>query len=217
MQRLFDILFSGTALLILTPLFLVICIILKLSGEGEIFYLQQRVGIFGKKFDLYKFATMLKNSSSMGTGTITIKDDPRVLPIGKFLRKTKINELPQLLNVFLGHMSVIGPRPQAERCFDAFERDAQESIIKVRPGLSGIGSIIFRAEDDIMNSHGNTVDFYDNKIAPYKGDLEIWYVKNQSLFLYFTLIYLTIWVIVFPNSKLVWKLLDTLPKPPDYL
>lgn len=217
MQRFFDILFSAIAIFILIPLFLVISIILKFTGEGEIFYIQQRVGIFGNKFNLYKFATMLKDSASMGTGTITIKDDPRVLPIGKFLRKTKINELPQLFNVFIGHMSLIGPRPQAERCFDAFDSDAQENIIKVRPGLSGIGSIIFRAEDEIMNSQGNTIDFYDNKIAPYKGDLEIWYVKNQSIFLYFTLIFLTLWVIIFPNSKLVWKLLDNLPNEPDYL
>lgn len=217
MQRFFDILFSCIGLLILMPLFLLISIILKFTGEGEIFYKQPRVGLLNKKFKLFKFATMLKDSASMGTGTITIKNDPRVLPIGKFLRKTKINELPQLLNVLFGHMSIIGPRPQTERCFDAFNKDAQESIIKVRPGLSGIGSIIFRDEDQIMSYQNNAVDFYDSKIAPYKGDLEIWYVKNQNLLLYFTLIFATIWVVIFPNSQIIKRLFKDLPKSPDYL
>src|SRR5690606_9896072 len=99
MQRMLDILFSGLALLVLSPLLLPIAIILRLTGEGEIFYVQQRVGRGGELFGLYKFATMLKNSPSMGTGTVTVKGDPRVLPIGRFLRKTKLNELPQLLNI----------------------------------------------------------------------------------------------------------------------
>ena len=160
---------------------------------------------------------MLKNSESIGTGTTTIKNDPRVLPFGKFLRKTKINELPQLLNVFFGDMSVIGPRPQADRCFNAFTDSAKKEIIKVRPGLSGIGSIIFRSEDEIMNMQENAIDFYDNQIAPYKGELEMWYVKNRSILNYFKLIFLTIWVIICPASKLTWKIFYNLPKSPDFL
>lgn len=199
------------------PILLLVSIILKFTGEGEIFYFQNRIGKFGKKFKLYKFATMLKDSESIGTGTITIKNDPRVLPFGKFLRKTKINELPQLLNVLFGDMSVIGPRPQAGRCFDAFEDKAKKEIIKVRPGLSGIGSIIFRSEDEIMNAQENSIEFYDNHIAPYKGELEIWYVKNRNIFNYFKLIFLTIWIIISPNSKLTWKAFSNLPKSPDYL
>ena len=199
------------------PILLLVSIILKFTGEGEIFYFQNRIGKFGKKFKLYKFATMLKDSESIGTGTITIKNDPRVLPLGKFLRKTKINELPQLLNVLFGDMSVIGPRPQAGRCFDAFEDKAKKEIIKVRPGLSGIGSIIFRSEDEIMNAQENSIEFYDNHIAPYKGELEIWYVKNRNIFNYFKLIFLTIWIIISPNSKLTWKAFSNLPKSPDYL
>ena len=102
MQRFLDILFSGVALLVLAPLLVPIMVILRFTGEGEVFYIQQRVGKDGEMFGLLKYATMLKDSPSLGTGTITVKDDPRVLPIGKFLRKTKINELPQLLNIIKG-------------------------------------------------------------------------------------------------------------------
>ena len=131
-------------------------------------------------FKLFKFATMLKDSPSMGTGTVTIKNDPRVLPAGKFLRKTKINELPQLLNVFIGQMSLVGPRPQAPRCFDAFPVESQDIIVQVKPGLSGIGPIVFRGEEDILEGHSGTLDFYDNVIGPYKGDVEAWYVGKQE-------------------------------------
>ena len=120
MQRILDILFAVLSLLLLSPLLIPIVILLRLTGEGEILFKQQRVGRGGNFFGLYKFATMVKDSPNLGTGTVTVKDDPRVLPIGRFLRKTKINELPQLLNILLGNMSVIGPRPQTQRCFNAF-------------------------------------------------------------------------------------------------
>ena len=133
MTRVLDILLSGLALVVLSPLLVPMVIALMLTGEGEIFFVQQRVGRGGEFFGLYKFATMLKDSPNIGTGTVTLKDDPRVLPLGKFLRKTKINELPQLLNIFVGDMSIIGPRPQTRRCFDAFPRSSQAIITKVEP------------------------------------------------------------------------------------
>ena len=102
MERFFDILFSLMALLLFSPMLLLISIMLKFTGEGEVFFLQERIGRDGRKFNLYKFVTMLKDSPNIGTGTVTVKDDPRVLPLGKFLRKTKVNELPQLLNIFVG-------------------------------------------------------------------------------------------------------------------
>ena len=123
--------------------------ILRVSGEGEIFFLQNRVGRGGKDFKLYKFATMLKDSPKIGTGTISMKNDPRVLPVGKILRKTKINELPQLINVLVGDMSIIGPRPLTLKSFDLYSLDVQQAIKKVKPGLSGVGSIVFRKEEDI--------------------------------------------------------------------
>jgi lipopolysaccharide/colanic/teichoic acid biosynthesis glycosyltransferase len=213
MQRLFDILLSGLALLVLSPLLVPIAIFLRLTGEGEIFFLQNRVGRDGKPFALYKFATMLKNSPSIGTGTVTLKNDPRILPAGKFLRKTKINELPQLLNIMNGSMSIIGPRPQTQRCFDAFPQRSQDAIVKVRPGLSGIGSIVFRDEEDMMHGHADPDYFYDEVIMPYKGQLEEWYVQNQTLYTYFMLIGLTVWVVLKPGSDAVWKAFGNLPKP----
>ena len=215
--RFFDVLLSGLALIVLSPLLIPIVLFLKFSGEGEIFFLQERVGKNREMFKLFKFATMLKDSPSMGTGTVTMKNDPRVLPAGKFLRKTKINELPQLLNVFLGDMSLVGPRPQAQRCFDAFPVESQDIIVQVKPGLSGIGPIVFRGEEDILEGYSGTLDFYDNVIGPYKGDVEAWYVGKQGLIAYFSLILLTVWVVLFPKSDLVWRLFRDLPSPPDIL
>jgi len=185
-----------------------------MSGEGEIFFLQDRVGKGGKLFKLFKFATMLKNSPSIGTGTVTLKNDPRILPMGHLLRKTKINELPQLLNILNGDMSIIGPRPQTQRCFDAFPSKSQMAIVQVRPGLSGIGSIIFRDEENMMHGHDDPAHFYDNVIMPYKGALEEWYVANQNLSSYSWLIVLTVWVVLFPQSKAAWHVLTSLPSPP---
>lgn len=213
MQRLFDILFSSLALLMLSPLLVPVAILLRLTGEGEVFFLQDRVGKGGKVFKLYKFATMLKNSPAMGTGTVTVKNDPRILPMGGFLRKAKINELPQLLNILKGDMSIIGPRPQTQRCFDAFTLTAQTAIKQVLPGLSGIGSIMFRDEENLLNGHADARHFYDHVIAPYKGALEEWYVENQGLWTYFMLIGLTLWVVLFPKSSAVWQIFGTLPKP----
>jgi lipopolysaccharide/colanic/teichoic acid biosynthesis glycosyltransferase len=217
MQRVFDLLFSTMALIVLSPLLLPVVIVLKLTGEGEAFFLQERVGKGGELFKLYKFATMLKDSPNLGTGTVTMKGDSRVLPVGKWLRKTKVNELPQLINIFLGNMSVIGPRPQARRCFDAFPKDMQEIIVQVKPGLSGIGPIVFRGEEDILEGHVGTVDFYDNVIAPYKGHVEAWYIGKQTMATYFLLILITVWVVIFPKSSLVWRMFRDLPIPPDEL
>ncbi len=217
MQRFFDVLFSGLALLVLSPLLVPIALLLRFTGEGEIFFLQERVGKDGKPFKLFKFATMLKNSPNIGTGTVTMRNDPRVLPMGKFLRKTKINELPQLLNIFLGDMSVVGPRPQAHRCFNAFPLDLQQVIVKVKPGLSGLGPIVFRGEEDILADHSGSVEFYDNVIAPYKGEVEAWYVDHQTMFAYFAVILVTVWVVLFPSSSVVWRVFNGLPVPPDAL
>jgi lipopolysaccharide/colanic/teichoic acid biosynthesis glycosyltransferase len=218
MQRFFDILFSGLALIVFSPFLIPIAIVLKLSGEGEIFYVQQRVGKDGEMFGLLKFATMLKDSASIGTGTITVKNDPRVLPIGKFLRKTKINELPQLLNIFLGDMSVIGPRPQTNRCFLAFPKSSQDAIVQVKPGLSGMGSIVFRNEEDMLHDHEiDRLQFYDDIIAPYKGELEQWHVEHHNLYTYFMLIGLTVWVVIFPDSTVYNKIFPDLPKAPEEL
>ena len=217
MERILDIFFSGLALLILSPLFLLTTIILKFSGEGEILFWQERVGKDGEIFKLLKFATMLKNSQNLGTGTITVKADTRVLPVGKFLRKTKINELPQILNILFGDMSVIGPRPLTIETFFYYPQQIQNIIKQVKPGLSGIGSIVFRGEENLMNDATVSVDFYKHEIAPYKGALEEWFVSNKSIFIYFIAIAVTIWTVFFPKTNIVWRAFKELPVPPEKL
>ena len=138
MTRLCDIVLALIALIILCPLLLPVVLVLRLTGEGEIFYVQERIGLSQRPFGLLKFATMLKNSPHMGTGTITVRNDPRVLPVGRILRKTKINELPQLLNVLAGDMSVIGPRPLTKNHFNHYSPELRDVIGSVRPGLSGL-------------------------------------------------------------------------------
>ena len=217
MQRCFDIIFSAIALALLSPFLLPLMLLLRVTGEGEIFFPQDRVGRGGKDFKLYKFATMLKDSPKMGTGTVTVKNDPRVLPVGVFLRKTKINELPQLINIFKGDMSVIGPRPQTQRCFDAFPELAQNDISKVRPGLSGIGSVVFRSEEDMMHANANPDRLYNDVIMLYKGKLESWYVRNNSVWNYLLLIFLTILVMLTGSSRLIFRCFTSLPRPPKNL
>ena len=158
---------------------------------------------------------MFKNSQNLGT--VTMKNDPRILPVGKFLRKSKINELPQLLNIFFGDMSIIGPRPQTLECFLAYHPHSQDTIAKIKPGLSGIGPIIFRGEEDILEGKLGTEDFYESTIAPYKGEVEAWYVYRKNILIYFSLIFLTICVVLFPKSSIIWKIYKDLPIPPDIL
>ena len=160
---------------------------------------------------------MLKDSPNLGSGTITLENDPRILPFGRILRKTKINELPQLLNVLRGEMSFIGPRPLTNETFSAYSREVQLRISSVTPGLSGVGSIIFRDEESLLGNEADSVAFYRDVIAPYKGELEMWYVDNMSIMNYFRLIFFTIFVVLFPKSRIVWKVLRELPVPPEGL
>lgn len=217
-KRFFDILSSLVALLILSPLLVPIMIALKLTGEGYIWYFQERVGFKKKKFSIYKFATMLKDSPNMSGGLITLKKDPRLTPLGGFLRTSKINELPQLLNILFGHMSVVGPRPVMQKSFDAYPNDVKSVIYNVKPGLTGIGSIIFRDEETLITqvkeNGGDIWDFYRNTIYPFKGAVEKWYQVNQSFTTDLIIIFLTAWVIIFPNSNLVYKVFNDLPKRP---
>ncbi len=215
-KRFFDIISSTLAILLLSPLLLPIIIVLRLTSEGQVFYFQERIGMKNKVFKIFKLATMLKNSSKMKGGYITIKNDPRLTLMGGFLRKTKINELPQLINILLGDMSVVGPRPVMFVSFKSYPKNIQNIIYNVKPGLTGIGSIVFRDEEEIItkikNEGGNAFDFYKNTIYPFKGELEIWYQKNKSFILDFQLIFLTAWVIFFPKSRIYYKWFKNLPK-----
>ena len=211
-KRSTDILLSLTAMIVLSPILIPVCIILLLTGEHEVFYFQERIGRGGKPFQVWKFATMLKISPSIGTGTITTRNDPRVLPVGRFLRKTKINELPQLINILIGDMSIIGPRPLVEKVYLAYSNGVRECINNLRPGLSGIGSIIFRDEEFYISQAKDPVKYYNEKIHPVKGELEKWYFHNKSLYVDFMIIFLTCWVIFFQKSNIIYKVFKDLPE-----
>ena len=218
MVRFFDLFFSSTAIILLSPLLLPMAFLLLCTGEHKIFYRQKRVGLNGVSFNLLKFATMLENSPNLPGGDITSGNDPRVLPLGKFLRKTKLNELPQLVNIILGDISLVGPRPLTPNNFSFYDKKTQEIIKKVKPGLTGIGSIVFRDEESIIqNSHKNPVDCYKEDISPYKGRLESWFIEKKSLAIYFIIIFLTANSVLFPTSKLVWKIFKDLPYPSNDL
>ena len=217
MTRVVDFILSSIFITWVLPLWIIVIPVLRFTGEGEVFYRQPRVGKDGKLFDLLKFATMLKDSPNIGTGELTVHNDPRVLPVGRWLRKSKINELPQLINVWLGHMSIAGPRPQTPRCFAAYPEAIQRELERVRPGLSGIGAILFRGEEKMMRDAADPVAFYDQVIMPYKGEVERWYIDHHTARNYFLIIITTIWVILFPKSQVAWRWFEGLPKPPAEL
>lgn len=207
LKRLFDIFSSACGLIILSPILLICMIILKFSGEGEIFFLQKRLGYKNVPFHITKFATMLKSAAFMKDGDYTVQNDPRVLPVGKFLRKSKINELMQLWDVFRGKMSLVGPRPQTLNVSKMYPPEFDMVLNTVRPGVTGIGSIVFRDEERILTEAVDRDLCYKTEIVPYKAELEIWYAENASLWLDIKLIFVTAWAIINPNSQGVMPLL----------
>ena len=212
-KRLIDITLSLFAIIIFFPFLIPVIIGLLLTGENYVFYFQERIGFKNKKFKIIKFATMLKDSPNLGSGIHTTKNDSRILPLGTFLRKTKINELPQLINILIGDMSIIGPRPLVKKTFDPYSEEVKSLIYNVKPGLSGIGSIVFRNEEDLLaNSQIPMREFYETKISPYKGRLELWYQKNLSFYTDFMIIIMTLITVVRPNDKLIYKVFKSLPK-----
>ncbi|MBN2508327.1 MAG: sugar transferase [Verrucomicrobia bacterium] len=212
-KRAMDVVLAAAALLGLTPLLLPLLLALRLTGEGEVFYAQERVGFRGRKFKLLKFATMLKNSPHIGTRTLTTKNDPRVLPLGYWLRKTKINELPQLVNVLKGDMSIVGPRPQTEECYDCFPASRRDRICLCKPGLTGVGSVVFRDEEEILGrSTKGHARCYREDIMPHKLELELWYLEHRSLRVDLKLIALTAIAVVWPKSRLHERWLKGLPR-----
>ena len=212
-KRFLDTLFSLIALIILSPIFIIIIIILLLTGEHEVFYKQDRVGYKNSIFGIWKFATMLKDSPNMGSRDLTVRNDPRVTDFGKFLRKSKLNELPQLINILMGDMSLTGPRPLMKNGFDRYSDEMKAKVYNVKPGLTGIGSIVFRDEElMITKSNLSPDECYRTIILPNKGALEIWYQQHLSFFTDMMLLFLTAWYVFFPHSKLVYKVFPSLPQ-----
>lgn len=158
---------------------------------------------------------MLKNSINMGTKALTLRNDPRITPLGKYLRITKINELPQIINVLLGDLSLVGPRPLIVSSFRKYPPAVQEKIYLVKPGITGIGSIVFRDEEKLASTIKkmgyNPSDYYLKYIFPYKGALELWYQDHISFGTDLKILLLTFWQIVFPKSELTFRVFNNLP------
>jgi lipopolysaccharide/colanic/teichoic acid biosynthesis glycosyltransferase len=212
-KRFFDIIFSLIAIILLLPVFIPIIILLLLTGEHEVFFRQERVGYKNRIFRIWKFATMLKNSPNMGHGDVTMRKDPRITGVGKFLRQSKFNELPQVINILTGDMSFVGPRPLMKVGFDRYSDEMKTKVYNTRPGLTGIGSIVFRDEELIL-THSNLPphECYRTIILPYKGALEVWYQQHQNFYTDFMIMFLTAWHVFFTKSKLVYKIFPSLPK-----
>ena len=212
-KRITDVVLVLIALTILFPVFALVILVLSVTGEREIFYIQERVGFKNRIFNVYKFATMLKDSPNIGTGTLTLRNDPRVTIFGKYLRITKVNELPQIINVLRGEMSIVGPRPLLKIDVDRYPDEIREKIYNVKPGITGIGSLVFRDEELLVtNSKIDKKEFYKEFILPYKGALEMWYQKNANTITDFKIIFLTAWIIIFPKSKLISIVFPDLPE-----
>ena len=218
LKRLFDIFVALCVLIIFLPVWLVIIVLLKITGEGHVFYYQKRIGFKNKYFNIIKFATMLADSPNMGTGVITLRNDPRVTIVGKYLRSSKLNEFPQILNVLKGDMSIVGPRPLVDRTFNAYPEDMRNKVYASKPGITGIGSIVFRDEEEmISNATIPPHEFYKFSIAPYKGALELWYNNNKSFKMDMWIVFLTFWAILNSKSKLVYKVFKDIPSHQDYI
>jgi len=160
---------------------------------------------------------MLKDSPNLPGGLYTGVNDPRMLPMGKFLRKTKINELPQLLNIFVGQMSIVGYRPTVREHYEAYPFEAKHKLYHSKPGLTGIGSIVFRNEEEILQQFEDKKSFHLNIINPYKAILESWYVDHKSMVNYFKIIFITALVVLMPNSNIWKKCFRDMPPIPSEL
>ncbi len=202
MKRFLDIICAAFGLIVLLPLLCPLAILLRMTGEGKVFYRQERMGFGSKSFFILKFATMLENSPSLGSGDITLKNDPRVLPVGRVLRKTKINELPQLWNVLIGEMSLVGPRPVTLNQFGLYSADAAAVIAKVKPGITGVSALVFRAEERLLAGRANPREFHSQALLPRKAKLESWYSENRTFLIDVTVLLLTACVVLKPSSRI---------------
>lgn len=192
MKRVFDFIFSFIGLILLSPIFLIISLLIALSSKGGVFYKQTRVGKDNIDFKVYKFRSMIVDADKKGLLSIG-KDgrDPRITKIGYILRKYKLDELPQLINVLKGDMSLVGPRPEVRKYVDLYD-NKQKEILKVKPGITDIASITFRNENDLLSQNPNPEDYYIQEIMPKKISLSLEYVKTRTLIKDIKLIFKTI-------------------------
>jgi lipopolysaccharide/colanic/teichoic acid biosynthesis glycosyltransferase len=192
-KRTLDLLVSGFGLMLLLPFFLLIGLIFKLTSKGPIFYLQQRVGKGGKLFKLFKFRTMRVDADKQTAITVGARD-ARITTVGYYLRKYKIDELPQLINVLIGNMSLVGPRPELKKFVDLYNVE-QAKVISVKPGITDYASIEFRNENELLEGKPDPIDYYVREIMPAKLALNLQYIREQSLWTDLKIITSTIWLI----------------------
>ncbi|MFM2317162.1 MAG: putative undecaprenyl-phosphate galactose phosphotransferase [Bacteroidota bacterium] len=178
MKRLFDILFSAVLILVLLPLGMVVSIWIVLDDFGSPFFVQQRVGLNGRNFGLLKFRSMRKNAESKGQLTVGMKDN-RITRSGYFIRKYKIDELPQLVNVFLGEMSVVGPRPEVPK-YVLLYNEEQQNVLSIKPGITDFASIEYVRENELLSQSPHPEKTYIEEIMPAKLALNLKYVREQS-------------------------------------
>lgn len=193
LKRLFDFVASSVGLLILFPFFILIAVLIKFDSAGPVFYLQERVGKNGALFKLFKFRTMRVGSDKAAAITIGARDS-RITGIGFWLRKFKLDELPQLINVWKGEMSLVGPRPELKKFVDLYT-PTQLQVISVKPGLTDYASIQFRNENALLEGKEDPIDYYIREIMPIKLDLNLKYINGQSFWLDIKIIFQTIFSI----------------------
>lgn len=189
-KRIFDFSISLLGIIILSPILLLVSIMIKIDSKGNILFLQKRVGRFGKEFNIYKFRTMVTDAEKLGK-QITIGNDSRITKIGGFLRKFKIDELPQLFNVLKGDMSLVGPRPEVPKYVNLYTKE-QKRVLDVRPGITDMASLRYKDENDLLGSVDNPEEFYINVIMKDKLKLNIEYIENSNIFFDIYLIIKTI-------------------------
>lgn len=194
-KRIFDFIISFFALLILIPFFLIISLIIILDSSGNIFYRQERVGKSGKLIKLFKFRTMHSGAHKKGLLTIGVKD-PRITRAGYYLRKYKLDELPQLFNVLTGDMSLVGPRPEVKKYTDLYNMH-QKQVLSVKPGITDYASIEFSNENDLLAIEPDPEDAYIKKIMPAKLDLNLKYIRERNFYTDIKIIFLTLKKIIF--------------------
>ncbi|MGE0267500.1 MAG: sugar transferase [Candidatus Omnitrophota bacterium] len=200
MKRLFDLIFSFFGLVVLAPLLAVVAVIIKLTSEGPILFSQKRVGLYEKIFLIYKFRTMVDKADTKGT-SVTTGNDPRITPIGRILRKTKLDELPQLFNVMRGDMSFIGPRPDVPE-ITAKYTPQMKKIFSVRPGITSVATLHFRQEEEILAKIKDPDRFYDERVVPLKVALAMEHVERNSFLFDLLILMQTVWVLL-PLGK-IW-------------
>ena len=194
-KRIFDFVASGLGLLCLLPFFVLVAVWIKLDSAGPLFFRQERVGLGGRLFRIHKFRTMTVNAEAKGP-QITIGQDSRITRVGALLRKTKLDELPQLIDVVLGDMSLVGPRPEVPRYIDCYPEDVRKKVLSVRPGITDRASIQFKDENDILGKAANPEQAYIQEVLPIKQRFYIDYVETRSFWGDIGIIFQTIWAIV---------------------